>query len=265
MKPRIIVITGQAFNCDYETEEAWNMVGADAERVHINRLRAGEKKLGDYDILTIPGGFTFGDDIEAGAIMKAWFSTYLRDDIQRFLEAKKLILGICNGAQIGIKYGLAPDMPGYDRPVVTLTANDSARFECRWVNLVNINGKSVFTEGIDAIELPVAHGEGKFLIDPAHPEVLQKMYGLDLIALKYADPNGNLAKGVYPLYPNGSVDDIAGICNSDGTVLLMMPHPERYKNPTNHPRWTRQRSEGTLPQRGEGLIIFENGVRYCKG
>ncbi len=256
---RTIVLRAAGSNCDVETAFAFESVGASAELVHINRLVRGEVRLADYDILAIPGGFTYGDDISAGKILANELRYKLADQVERFHQDGKLILGICNGFQVLVKSGLLPSGHIRDgKQRVTLTANDSGKFEDRWVYLEpNPASPCVFTRGIEGkITLPVAHAEGKFV--PADDSVLHELQRNGQIVFRYVGPNGE--PPAYPWNPNGSVDNVAALCDPTGRILGMMPHPERHFDPTHYPRWTR---EGLLPE-GHGVAIFRNAVEYVR-
>ena len=254
-KPRVIILRTAGTNCDWETEAAIRLAGANPERVHINRLIEKEKNLRDYDILVIPGGFTYGDDISAGKILANEIKYKLFEQLQRFAE-KRLILGICNGFQVLVKSGLLPGNNGQQE--VTLTFNDSGKFEDRWVYLKNTSENCLFTKGLKKlIYLPIAHGEGKFI--PKGKKVLKELERNDQVVFKYADCSGK--EGDYPINPNGSVKSIAAICNKEGNILGMMPHPERYLCRLHHPAWRR---ENLLPEEGDGLLIFKNIVEYAR-
>ena len=256
MKPKALILRAAGTNCDYETEYAFRLAGADTDLVHINELARGEKSLTGYRILAIPGGFTYGDDVAAGKILANELKYKLEDQVERFLEDGNLILGICNGFQVLVRAGLLPalDGPGGAQEV-TLTDNDSGMFEDRWVYLRPEESRCVFTKGVEeTLHFPVAHAEGKFV--HRNPDVLRRLNENGQIVFRYVGPEGG--PPTYPLNPNGSVEDIAGICDPTGRVLGLMPHPERHILGTQHPRWTR---EG-LRDRGDGLILFENAVRY---
>ena len=260
VKPRAIVLTGFGINCDNETERAFQLAGADPRRVHLQDVIDAKQRLKDYQIVAIPGGFSFGDDVASGKVFAVKLKTYLGEQIREFVNQGRLI-GICNGAQIAIKFGLLPEFDNdYENQKATLTYNDSSRFECRWVRMKGQGDKCIFTQGIPDIELPVAHGEGRFLTRDR--KVLERLYEQNQVVFKYADGRGELANGRYPYNPNGSVDDIAAICDTTGRLMIMMPHPERYLTPYHHPQWQRQRTEGRLPKEGQGLKIFKNAVRY---
>ncbi|MCD6169610.1 MAG: phosphoribosylformylglycinamidine synthase I [Candidatus Latescibacteria bacterium] len=256
---KVVVLRAAGTNCDYETCYAFYRAGAVVELVHINQLVRGEKKLSPYQILAIPGGFTYGDDIEAGKILANELKYKLKDQIEDFIQQGKLVIGICNGFQVLVKAGLLPATSGPAAlQEATLSGNDSGKFEDRWVYLKPFNAdKCVFTRGIkETLYLPVAHAEGKFI--PRDPAVLQKLRENRQVIFRYVGPDGN--PGGYPWNPNGSVDDIAAICDPTGRVLGLMPHPERHIDPVQHPRWTR---EG-LNNRGDGMLLFDNAIKYIK-
>jgi len=253
---KVLVLRAAGINCDFETQHAFELFGAAAERVHINRILENKRRLHDYHILVIPGGFSYGDDISAGRILGNQIRTNLLGDIKAFVKEGKLVLGICNGFQVLVKSGLLPGLSENPVQQVTLGANDSNKYEDRWVHLKISSNKSEFIRGSGIIYLPVAHGEGKFLVDSE--ETLQRLKENDQVVLRYVDEHGRSAG--YPCNPNGSIDDIAGICDPTGRVMGLMPHPERHLRPENHPRWTR---EG-LKERGDGCVFFENAVTYIR-
>ena len=252
-KVRTLVLRAPGTNCDTETAFAFEQAGAEVSLVHINRLIRGEQKLSDYQIMVIPGGFTYGDDIAAGKVLANELRLRLGEDIPGFVEDGGLILGICNGFQVLVKAGVLPGLTNDDSPPLTLIANDSGKFECRWVHLeVNQESPCVFTRRIDRMYLPVAHAEGKVVADP---EVLPE---LDVV-LYYVDESGDRNTG-YPNNPNGSVGNIAGIGDASGRIFALMPHPERYIRGTQHPQWTRYGAK----QCGDGFQIFLNAVNWAK-
>ncbi|MCZ7393142.1 MAG: phosphoribosylformylglycinamidine synthase I [Candidatus Methanoperedens sp.] len=258
MTPKVLVLTGYGINCDMELAHAFRLAGADAERVHLTDLINGTPKLSDFNIVALPGGFSFGDDIASGKVLANMLKYNLGAQIQEFIDAGNLIIGICNGFQAMVKMGL---LPAFDRDYaaqeVTLTFNDSGRFEDRWVHLkANKSSKCLFTKGINSIYLPVRHGEGKFVAK--NPQVLARLKKNNHIVFQYVDREGT--SGGYPFNPNGSVDNIAGICDETGRVFGMMPHPEAFTHRTNHPAWTREE----LPEEGAGVAIFRNAVEYVR-
>ena len=255
--PKVLILRTAGTNCDYETRYAFEKAGAKVDAVHINILLANKKLLEDYQILTLPGGFTYGDDVSAGKILANQIKYNLEEDIKTFIHEKKLILGICNGFQALTKAGLLPAIDK-QRQEATLTFNDSNKFEDRWVYLKICSNKSIFVKDgeISKMYLPVAHGEGKFVTQDE--SILNKITMNHQIVLKYVNEQGE--ETGYPWNPNGSVRNIAGICDPTGQILGMMPHPERHAEPTQHPRWTRN----GLKEWGEGFIIFKNAVSYVK-
>jgi phosphoribosylformylglycinamidine synthase subunit PurQ / glutaminase len=256
-KPRALVLTGSGINTDYETAHAFNLpsVGGEGVRIHLNDLIAAPQMLRDYQILAIPGGFSFGDDIASGKVLAVKLRARLLEPLRDFIGRGRLVLGICNGFQVLVKLGLLPNLTGEGRQDVTLTFNDSGRFEDRWVYLeVNPASTCIFTMGMDRVYLPVRHGEGKFIPrDAATLATLEAHHG---IVMRYIDKDGQRAG--YPWNPNGSVANIAGVCDATGRVFGLMPHPEAYLYRTNHPRWTRE----PLPPEGMGVQIFRNAVAY---
>jgi len=257
MKVKVLVLRTAGTNCDYETEYAFQLAGAETERVHINRLIARDKLLSDYHILTLPGGFSYGDDIAAGKLLANELKYKIRDQVEDFVNAGKLIIGICNGFQVLVKAGLLPGFNGIsDSQDVTLYLNDSTKFECRWVYLQTEDSPCIFTKNLTSrIYLPVAHAEGKFT---ATGEILGMLEKNRQVVFRYVAENGKIAG--YPWNPNSSDRNIAGICDVTGRILGLMPHPERYLSRYNHPRWTREK----LPEEGDGLVIFRNAVRYAE-
>jgi len=238
-----------------EAQFAFEKAGAIAERLHINRLREQPSLLQRFQILVVPGGFTYGDDVAAGKILANQLSHFLGESLQRFRDADKLVLGICNGFQAILKAGLLipPDDEG---PLATLTHNAAGKFEDRWIALQATPGKCPFLKGYERFEVPVAHGEGNFIV--REPWILQGLEQAGQIVLRYVDLVGK--PGPYPVNPNGSQGDIAGICDISGRVLGLMPHPERHVLPVQHPRWTRQ----GLAAEGDGLRLFRNAVDFFK-
>jgi phosphoribosylformylglycinamidine synthase len=249
---RTLVLRAPGTNCDVETVFAFEQAGSVVDSAHVNELVRGEKSLSRYQILVIPGGFTYGDDISGGKILANELRLKLGEDVQRFIESGGLILGICNGFQVLVKAGILPPLENGQR--LTLAGNDSNRFECRWVYLrVNQESPCIFTKGIDAMYLPVAHGEGKVM---AEAETLDELN----VVLRYADEKGDTQAG-YPHNPNGSLGNIAGICDGSGRIFALMPHPERFIRWSQHPRWSREAPR----QHGDGLAIFRNAVEWVRG
>jgi len=250
---KTLILRAPGTNCDVETVAAFKQAGSEVDSAHVNELLHRQKLLADYQIMVIPGGFTYGDDVSAGRILANELRLKLGEDIQRFVEDGRLILGICNGFQILVKSGVLPGLTGANSQPLTLVSNDSGKFECRWVYLrVNEASSCIFTRGISTMYLPVAHGEGKVV---AGPNIVKELN----VVLHYADETGNIQAG-YPHNPNGSVDNIAGICDASGRIFALMPHPERFVRWPQHPRWTRE----PLRKYGDGLQVFLNAVRWAK-
>ena len=255
-KVNVVILRTAGTNCDEETEFAFKKAGARAERIHINRILKNKHLLQDWQILVIPGGFTYGDDVAAGKILANEINAHLAEETRKFVDAGKLVLGICNGFQVLVKMGLLPGFEDSTDQEATLTFNDSGKFEDRWVYLKVVSAKSPFIDDGGIIYLPVAHAEGKFV--PGDDDALARLKSQRQVIFQYVDEEGRPAG--YPCNPNGSVENIAGICDPTGRVLGLMPHPERYVEPTQHPRWTRQNPEAK--GEGDGLIIFLNAVRF---
>jgi phosphoribosylformylglycinamidine synthase I len=257
MKPSVLILRSAGTNCDEETAYAFERAGAQPHRVHINRLLENPAVLADYQILAVPGGFSYGDDIAAGKILASQITRKLHDDLHRFVEAGKPVIGICNGFQVLVKTDLLPGpIAGASGQTATLANNAGGRFIDRWIHLTGTGGKCVWTAGVDRLDLPIAHGEGRFITISAAATAELRDSGQ--IALLYAAAaDARTAGEAYN--PNGSVDDIAGVCDATGLVFGLMPHPERYVDPTQHPAWT---SRSPLPEVGQGLRIFENAVRH---
>ena len=257
-KPRVIILRTAGTNCDMETQRAFELAGADAVRVHVNKVRSGREKLEHYDILAIPGGFSYGDDIASGKILANEMKAALKEHLSIFAKAGKPIIGICNGFQVLVKMGLLPDSDGFTQKT-TLTYNDSDRFECRWVYLKKTRSKSLWLAHLpDVFPLPVAHGEGKFVCDS--PEILKELEAHGQIALTYTTVQGN-ASPSYPYDPNGSIKHIAGIVNKKGNILGLMPHPERFIYRWQHPGRV---GVDAVSEDGWGLTLFKNAVAYCQ-
>ncbi len=260
-QPNVLVLRAPGTNCDVETAFAFEKAGARAELVHVNRLLETPALLSRFQILCIPGGFSYGDDVAAGRILANQMQRHLAEHLAAFKAAEKLILGICNGFQVLIKSGVLLGPDSEKGPAATLTWNDSGRFEDRWVRLKVYGSESVFLRGIESMDLPVAHAEGKFV--PRDGEVLGGLESGGQLVLRYRPLFGDAGKDAsgpvpYPDNPNGSVAGTAGVCDPTGRVLGLMPHPERHIDPTHHPRWTR----GEAGEVGDGMKVFLNAVGY---
>lgn len=253
MKPSILILHASGTNRDGEAARACELAGGAPEIVHINQLRRGTRQFANYQMLLLPGGFSYGDALGAGARLALDLQVYFHDELHAFVESGKPVLGICNGFQTLVKAGVFEPRTTHHAPrSVTLTENASGGFECRWVHLaVNPQAKAGFLDEIDdLIFCPVAHGEGNFQV--ADEATLTRLEKENLIALRYVDGEGRPAGGRYPLNPNGSVADIAGICNAQGNVLGLMPHPEDHILPLQNPLWEKG---------GLGLALFQAMVK----
>jgi len=261
VKPRVLVLRAAGTNCDRETAFAFERYGADATRVHVNRLIEGSVKLADFDALALPGGFSYGDDVSAGRVLAIELQHHLQDAILALVDRGGLVLGICNGFQVLVKMGI---LPGVARRVgaqdVTLTDNSSNKYEDHWVHTESVTERSVFLpEGV-RLHLPLAHAEGRYV--PKDDALHRRLVEDGHVAFRYVTVDGG--KPAYPDNPNGSVDDVAGLIDTTGRVLGLMPHPERALFAVHHPDWTSRRMSHDAGSReeatGDGAILFENAV-----
>lgn len=262
-RPPALILHATGTNRDLEAARALEIAGAAPQIVHLNQLRMGEKRWEDFEMLVLPGGFSYADALGAGRLLALDLRVFFADQVKSFIASGKAVIGICNGFQALVKAGLLPELPntGHSQ-AATLTFNANGHFECRWVTLAPRSQTCIWTRGLmnqeDAsclITCPVAHGEGSFVVKDK--SILDYLVANDQVALVYSHQDGSQAMGVYPINPNGSIADIAGICNSMGNVLGLMPHPEDHFFPYQHPRWSRG-EVGRL-----GLVLFENGVKYA--
>jgi len=271
--PKVCVLRAPGTNCDIETAWAFELAGAQPERLHLNRLLEHPARLAEFQILCIPGGFSYGDDLGAGIIFSRQLRGQLNDAIRRFLTADKLVLGICNGFQTILKAGLlmrrgveSAEISGLESEV-TLTWNSNGRYTDRWVRLKVASSNSAFLRDIDEFDVPIAHAEGRIAV--RQPELLQQLRQNQQIALCYWSPRAaqlaatsgdptNIGLLPEPENPNGSLANIAGLCDETGKVLGLMPHPERFLFATQHPHWTRKGLRGE----GDGIRIFRNAVTW---
>ncbi len=266
-KVNALIFTGFGLNCDYETAHALELAGAVAHRVHINRLVSGEVKLADFQIIAFGGGFSWGDDHGAGVIQALKLKNHIGRDLLDFIDQGKLIIGICNGFQALVNLGLLPAVDNdYTKRSVSVTYNDCGNFRDQWVHLkANPESPCVFTKDISLADFPIRHGEGNFITDT---KMIDALTANNQIVFQYADKTGAPANGVFPANPNGSMADIAGICDPTGRVFGLMPHPEAYNHVTNHPDWTRQaqllkrQGKSLDDQMTVGIRLFKNGVDY---
>ncbi len=271
---RALVMTGYGLNCDYETDFALRSAGAETRRIHINDLISGEadrrgEGLETFHILVFGGGFSWADDHGAGVLFAAKLRNNMGDEILEFVRQGKLVIGICNGFQSLVNLGLLPAFDGdYTGRRVAITYNDSGNFVDAWVELaVNPDSPCVFTSGMSGLELPVRHGEGKLYASDGD---IERLFRSGQVVMQYAGDDHLPAGGKWPANPNGSLRDIAGICDPTGRVFGLMPHPEAFHHFTNHPDWTRikeSRKRTGLPpatEEGDGVRIFRNAVEYAR-
>lgn len=257
---RALVLRTAGTNCDRETCEALRLAGADVDLVHVRRLIAEPSRLDAAELVVFPGGFSYGDDIAAGRVLGFEVRHHLADPFAAFVARGGYVLGVCNGFQVLVDTGLLEPpggARGAQRRRFALAANASARFECRWVTLRVEPSAVAWLEPGTLLPVPVAHGEGRFV--PVDEAALESMRSAGQLALRYVAPAGGPA--TYPDNPNGSVDDVAGVCDPSGRVLGLMPHPERNITPWHHPRWTRL---GPRPE-GEGLAFYRRLVEAASG
>ena len=259
-KPNVLILRAPGTNCDKETAYAFEQAGATTESLHINRLLESPGLFDKFQILCLPGGFSYGDDVAAGRVLGNQFQHHLTEQMLRFKAAGKLILGICNGFQVMIKSGILFDADPNQGMPATLTWNDSGRFQDRWVQLGTDGDRCVFLKEIEQMYLPIAHAEGKFVARDR--ETLAQLEANGQLALRYLPLSDatEVTDGVVPFpdNPNGSWANVAGACDASGRVFGLMPHPERHIDRTQHPRWTRPETTKT----GDGLAIFVNAVEY---
>jgi len=256
---RVCVLRAEGTNCDGETLVALEEAGAEAELVHLRRVR--REGLGRYDALVIPGGFSFGDRVRAGAILGKELGVRMLRELRGLVERGGAILGICNGFQVLVEAGLLPGFR-WGEVEAALALNNSGGFECRWVRLrVEGGGRCLFTRGMrrgEVLRMPVAHAEGKFLFPRGRERaLLGRLRRGDQLVFRYCDGEGRPAGGRYPLNPNGSFFDIAGICDPTGRILGLMPHPERAAFGIQLPDWTGREE---VPEHGDGMRIFTSLV-----
>ncbi len=284
--PRVLVLRAPGTNCDVETAHAFEVAGATAERVHVGRLMDNPALYKRYQILCIPGGFSYGDDIAAGRILATRMRHHLDDMIHHFVDSgDNLVLGICNGMQVLMRLGVltagigAPQLataaggheeaqsswtddsvsPQHEVPPATLAWNNHGRFEARWVHLAVDQTSCVFLKDIKRMYLPMAHAEGKFVVRDA--DCLDQLRSAGRLPLRYCDESGEIQSETlhFPSNPNGSDANVAGVSDASGRVFGLMPHPERHVDATQHPFWTRRK---TQPVEGDGLAMFRNAVEW---
>ncbi len=260
----VLIITGYGLNCEAESKYAWELAGARPELVHFSDLIARPSRIQDFAALMFIGGFAYGDHMTSGHVFAFRVKHHMSAELEKFIGGGKLILGVCNGFQIMVKLGL---LPGLDRDYFTqklsLVQNECGRFQDFWVPLrFESTSPCVFTRGLSFMPLPIRHGEGKlFTLDK---DLLKRIEALGCIPCRYADPATGEATQEFPYNPNGSLNAIAGLCDPSGRIFGLMPHPEAYLYPENHPQWDLQKRRGMLPKDGLGLQLFRNGVEHLK-
>jgi len=279
MKPQALILQARGTNRDHDVAEALTLAGAEARPIPLNELRTGKARFGDYQMLVVAGGFSYADALGAGKLLALDLNSYFNEEIAAFVDSGKPVIGICNGFQALVKSGILPGVdviarkseatpkqsPDYEeiasgyRPrndMATLTFNTQGHFECRWVTLKPVSQRCIWTSGLtDLIECPIAHGEGNFQV--SDQSLISNLQSQDQIAITYVRSDGASANGEYPFNPNGSILNIAGICNPQGNVLGLMPHPENHIHSYQHPNWARGVNGRS------GLTLFQNGVKYA--
>ena len=258
-KPNVLIITGYGVNCEAESARAWELAGANPEMIHLNDLLENPAQLERFEAMMFIGGFSYGDHMTSGHVFSLRVKHHMQEHLQRFIDDGKLILGICNGFQVMTKMGLLPGLDGdYFSPKISLMQNDCGCFQNFWCDIrFEDASPCVFTQGLGTIPLPIRHGEGKiFTLDTA---LLERLENEGCVAARYVDAE-NQPTQEFPANPNGSLHAIAGLSDPTGRIFGMMPHPEAYLFPENHPQWEKQKLDGTLPADGLGLRIFQNAV-----
>lgn len=255
MKPKVCILRSDGTNCDEDLYYAFQKAGSEPEYVHVNELRNKDKSLKNFQILALPGGFSYGDDLASGKVLAVELVSFFKDDLQRFVDKKGYVLGICNGFQTLVRTGLSP-FATLGKMQITLTNNDSGHFECRWVKIKAEKSKAqYFDDLIDPIDVSVNHGEGKLF---ASGDMLKKLEEQGLIVFRYVNGDGRKTQD-YPANPNGALHAIAGLTDKTGRIFGLMPHPEKFVDITQHPNWRREHFD--YPQ---GLRIFERIVYFVK-
>ena len=264
-KPRVAVLSGFGINCELETMAVFEMAGASSERVHVNRIVSGETSLSDFDIMAVPGGFSFGDHLGSGRLMGNRLRFGLRDQVREFVKAGKPVIGICNGFQVLVKMGLLPgDSDVSLTQTASLALNDSGQYENRWATLeFDQDSPCIWTKGISRMRVPVRHGEGKFVTDD--PTLLDEWSHSGQLVARYVEPDSDYPSASdnvlpYPVSPNQSWRNIAGVCDPSGLVFGLMPHPEANHSTWLGATWSREDEEHG---EGEGMAIFHNAVEYA--
>ncbi|MEJ2245523.1 MAG: phosphoribosylformylglycinamidine synthase subunit PurQ [Acidobacteriota bacterium] len=260
----VLIITGYGLNCEDETRYAWELAGARPRCVHFNDLLENPAQLRDFSALMFIGGFSYGDHMTSGHVFALRAKHRMSGELEKFIGAGNMIMGVCNGFQIMVKLGL---LPGFDKDYFTqklsIMQNDCGTFQNRWVRLgFESDSPCIFTRGLGPIPLPVRHGEGKvFTLDKT---LLERLESSGCVACRYIHPETGESTQSFPYNPNGSLNAIAGLCDPTGRIFGMMPHPEAYLYPENHPHWEVRKQNETLPEHGLGLSLFRNAVKHLK-
>ncbi len=261
MKPSVCILRSDGTNCDEELYYAFEKFGSSPEFVQINELRNKSKKLNNFQILALPGGFSYGDDLASGKVLAVELISFFKNDLLEFVNKNGIIVGICNGFQTLVRTGLLPynNLGGMD---VTLAQNESGRFECRWVKIKTENSKCQFLPLGIIMDIAVNHGEGKFYADT---KLIEKIESDNLVIARYIDAERSQTQQ-YPDNPNGSINAIAGITDPTGRIIGLMPHPEKFIEITQHPNWRRQKflPAGRQVTEPHGAIFFKNLVKFAK-
>ena len=255
MKPKVCILKSDGTNCDEDLAFAFQIAGAVPTLVHVNELRKKSKKLADFQILALPGGFSYGDDLASGKVLAVELMSFFKDYLKKFVDKKGYILGVCNGFQTLIRTGLLP-FNKIGTMSATLTNNDSGHFECRFVKIKSEKSAASYFDDLDiSLDVSVNHGEGKFFADK---KILDQLEKNRLIVFRYVDEKGNPTMH-YPENPNGALRSIAGITDKTGRILGLMPHPEKFVEITQHPNWRREKFD-----KPHGQMFFERIVRFVK-
>lgn len=258
----VLIITGYGLNCEDESRYAWELAGGRPTLIHLNDLIERPSRLQDFAALMFIGGFAYGDHMTSGHVFALRIKHRLSGELEKFISREKLILGACNGFQIMVKLGLLPGLDGdYFTQKLSIIQNDCGMFQDRWVRLrFEAASPCVFTRGLDSIDLPVRHGEGK--VFTRDKKFLQRIEMSGCVPCRYANASTGEPTREFPHNPNGALNAIAGLCDPTGRIFGLMPHPEAYLYPESHPQWDVQKLRGTLPQQGSGLSFFQNAVHY---
>ena len=261
MKPKVCILRSDGTNCDEELAYAFVKFGAEAEFIQINELRTRSKNLENFQILALPGGFSYGDDLASGKVLAVELIEFFKNDLLEFLKNKGIIIGICNGFQTLVRTGLLP-YNNLGKMDITLAQNQNGRFECRWVKVKTEYSKCKFLPPNLIMDIAVNHGEGKFYADT---KLVEKIESDNLVIARYVDAKGSQTQQ-YPDNPNGSINAIAGITDPTGRIIGMMPHPEKFVDITQHPNWRRQKflPAGRQVVEPHGAIFFENLIKFVK-